>query len=624
LAYGIYRFYIDLKNRQLTKFWKATLLLIIGALLAVSTNITNLVATYQYAEHTMRGKPELTKDNVENKSGGLDKDYITAWSYGIGETWSLMIPDVKGGASGYIGNINQLKKADPSFRKLISQQNAYWGDQPFTSGPVYIGAVIMFLFVLGMFIIKDRLKWVLFAITVLSILLAWGKNFMPLTDLFIDFFPMYNKFRTVSMILVIAELTIPLIAFMAVNEIVKNPSVISENTKAFYISFGLTGGLAFLFWLTPSTFFSFISQNELQQFNMLKQSNNPAQINAFVQSLESVRIAIFQADAMRSFLFIAAAAGLLWFYSNKTIKTGLFLTTLGLMVVADLFPVNKRYVNNDNFVRKSKVETPFHKTKADIFILKDKSLDYRVLDLTKNIFNDASPSYFHKNIGGYHAAKLQRYQDLIDYHLSPEIENLKNVLQNNPSELEKTLEQSQVINMLNTKYIIYNPNVEPIINPYAFGNAWFVSQYKLVNNANEAIEAIGKVDLKNMAVIDKEFAGQIDNKIFNIDSTASIKLVSYAPDKLVYDYHGSKENMVIFSEIYYPKGWHVTIDGKEAPYFRVDYVLRGMVVPAGKHTIEFKFAPKAWTIGNIFELAASLIVSLMVIILVIRGITIKK
>jgi hypothetical protein len=511
LAYGIYRFYIDLKNRQLTKFWKATLLLIIGALLAVSTNITNMVATYQYAEHTMRGKPELTKDNAENKSGGLDKDYITAWSYGIGETWTLMIPNAKGGASGYLGNIDQLKKADPNFRKIIAQQNAYWGDQPFTSGPVYIGAVIMFLFVLGMFIIKDRLKWVLFAITVLSILLAWGRNFMPLTDLFIDFFPMYNKFRTVSMILVIAELTIPLIAFMAVNEIVKNPSVIRENAKAFYISFGLTGGLAFLFWLTPSTFFSFISQNELQQFNMLKQSNNPAQIDAFVQSLENVRMAVFQADAMRSFLFIAAAAGLLWFYSNKTIKTGLFLTTLGLMVVADLFPVNKRYVNNDHFVRKSKVETPFHKTKADIFILKDKSPDYRVLDLTKNVFNDASPSYFHKNIGGYHAAKLQRYQDLIDYHLSPEIENLKNVLQNNPSELEKTLEQSQVINMLNTKYIIYNPNVEPIVNPYAFGNAWLVNDYVWVKDANEEIDKIGEVDLKNTAVIDQRFKDVVKN-----------------------------------------------------------------------------------------------------------------
>jgi hypothetical protein len=529
-----------------------------------------------------------------------------------------MIPNAKGGASGYLGNIDQLKKADPNFRKIIAQQNAYWGDQPFTSGPVYIGAVIMFLFVLGMFIIKDRLKWVLFAITVLSILLAWGKNFMPLTDLFIDFFPMYNKFRTVSMILVIAELTIPLIAFMAVNEIVKNPSVIRENTKAFYISFGLTGGLAFLFWLTPSTFFSFISQNELQQFNMLKQSNNPAQIDAFVQSLENVRMAVFQADAMRSFLFIAAAAGLLWFYSNKTIKTGLFLTTLGLMVVADLFPVNKRYVNNDHFVRKSKVETPFHKTKADIFILKDKSPDYRVLDLTKNVFNDASPSYFHKNIGGYHAAKLQRYQDLIDYHLGPEIENLKNVLQNNPSELEKTLEQSQVINMLNTKYIIYNPNVEPIVNPYAFGNAWLVNDYVWVKDANEEIDKIGEVDLKNTAVIDQRFKDVVKNIKLSGDSTAMIKLKSYTPNHLVYDYQGNKENMVVFSEIYYQEGWDAFIDGKLTPHFRVDYVLRAMLVPPGNHTIEFKFEPKVWTYGNIISLISSLLIILFAIGIVLR------
>ncbi len=620
LAYGIYRFIEDLKNKQLSRFWKTTAVLVVAALLAVATNITNLVATYQYAQHTMRGKPELTKDNAENKSGGLDKDYITAWSYGIGETWTLMIPDAKGGASGYLGNVPALKKADPGYRKIIAQQNAYWGDQPFTSGPVYIGAVVIFLFVLGMFIIKDKLKWVLFAVTVLAILLAWGRNFMPLTDIFIDYFPMYNKFRTVSMILVIAELTIPLLAFMAVNEIIKNPEVIKQNIKGFYIAFGLTGGLAFLFWLTPTTFFSFLSQNEWQQFNMLKQSNDPAQIDAFIKSLQDVRVAVFRADAIRSFLFIGAAAGLIWFYANKMVNKSIFLLTLGVMVVADLFPVNKRYVNNDNFVRKSKVETPFTKTKADAFILKDKSPDYRVLDLTKNIFNDASPSYWHKNIGGYHAAKLQRYQDLIDYHLMPEIQKLKTTLQKNPENLENTLKSLQVINMLNTKYIIYHPDAEPIVNPYAFGNAWTVSDYQLVKDANEEIDRIGQVDLKQTAVIDKRFEKLINGKHFSADSTAVIRLTSYAPNHLVYDYQGGKENLVVFSEIYYPEGWDAYIDGKPADHFRADYVLRAMVVPAGKHRIEFKFEPKVWTYGNIISMISSLLIILLVIWLVVREI----
>ncbi len=621
LGYGIYRFVQDLKNKNLGYFWKATAVLILGAGLAVATNITNIAATYQYAKHTMRGKPELTKKGGnENKSGGLDKDYITAWSYGIGETWSLMIPNAKGGATGHIGNIDALKKAEAGYRKTISQQNAYWGNQPFTAGPVYVGAVVIFLFILGMFIVKDRLKWVLFALTVFSILLAWGKNFMPLTDLFIDYFPMYNKFRTVSMILVIAELTIPLLAFITVNEIIKNPDIIKQNIKAFYISLGLTGGVALLFWLMPTTFFNFFSHNELQQFNMLKQSNNPAQVDAFMTNLENVRIAIFKADALRSFLFITAAAGLIWFYSFKLVKKGLFLTVLGLMVIADLFPVNKRYVNEDNFVRKTKFDHPFKKSKADAFILKDTNPDYRVLDITKNIFNDAGPSYWHKNIGGYHAAKLQRYQDLIDYHLMPEIQKLKTTLQKNARNLDNTLKNLQVINMLNTKYIIYNPDSKPIINHYAFGNAWFVNDYVLVKDANEEIDKIGEVNLKETAVIDKRFVNQVEGKHFSSDSTALIRLTSYAPNQLIYDYSGSKENMVVFSEIYYPEGWDAFIDGKPAEYFRADYVLRAMVVPAGKHTIEYKFEPKIWTYGNIISLISSLLIIILVIWFIVREI----
>ncbi len=613
LGYIIYRFIEDYKQKRLSYFWKASAVLLLAAMLAAATNITNLLATYQYAEHTMRGKPELKKENSQNQSGGLDKDYITAWSYGIGETWSFLIPNAKGGGSGYIGNIPELKKVKPEYRKIISQQNAYWGDQPFTAGPVYLGAVIMFLFVLGMFIVKDKLKWVLFAVTVLVVLLAWGRNFMTFTDLFIDYFPLYNKFRTVSMILVVAELTIPLIAFMAVNEILKDPDIINRNTKAFYISFGLTGGIAFLFWLMPATFFDFLSRNELQQFNMLKQSGNAAQIDDFMNNLVAVRVEIFRADALRSFLFVAVTSGLIWFFANRKVNRTLFLVTLAFLVVADLFPVNKRYVNNNDFVRKSKVDNPFPKTKADNYILKDKNPDYRVLDLTKNIFNDASVSYYHKSIGGYHAAKLQRYQDLIDYHLMPEIEKLKKTLQKNPEDLNKILKGLQVIDMLNTKYIIYNPNAIPILNPYAFGNAWFVKDYKEVANANEEIDKIGKVDLQQTAVIDKRFDDVIKNKNIEFDSTASIKLISYAPNKLDYEYSSTEPGMVIFSEIYYPEGWNAFIDGKPARYFRADYVLRGLIVPAGKHKIEFRFEPKVWKYGNIISFISSLLILLLVL-----------
>jgi hypothetical protein len=628
LIYGVYKLIDSVKHKQLPAFAKATSILMIAALLAVSTNITNLWATWDYGKDTMRGKPELTKEK-EIKSEGLDKDYITSWSYGIGETWSLFIPDVKGGASGYLGNRPEVKEADPSYRKVISQQNGYWGDQPGTSGSVYVGAFVMFFFLLGFFIVKDRFKWPLLIATLLSVLLAWGKNWMPFTDFFIDYVPGYNKFRTVSMILVIAELTIPVLAFMAINEVIKAPSVINKKVNlrfvsisAFYLSLALTAGVALLFWITPTTFFSFFSQYELQQFNQLKQSNDPAQITTFMDNLERVRIAIFKVDALRSLLFIIAAAGLLWAYSARKINKSIFLLVLGVMLIADLYPVNRRYLNNDNFERKSKVDNPFQKTAADSYILQDKDPDYRVLDLTKNIFNDASTSYFHKSIGGYHGAKLQRYQDLIEYYLSSEIKSLLSVLKSNPSpeSIDLALSNSFALNMLNTKYIIFNPGVNPIENRFAFGHAWIVNDFKLVDNADQEIAETGKTNLKATAVIDKRFAGQVQGRTFNSDASAIIKLKSYAPNKLVYDFEGSKDQLIVFSEIYYDKGWDAFIDGKKSPYLRADYVLRAMVIPAGKHTVEFKFEPKIWTVGNVVSLISSLLLLILVVVVLVMEI----
>ncbi len=621
VVYGIYELINNVINKQLPHFFKATGILLVAALLSVGTYFTNLWGTWEYGKYTMRGKPELTKEK-ENKSSGLDRDYITAWSYGIGETWSLMIPDVKGGASGYLSSHDKaMKKASKEYRRIIGQQNAYWGDQPGTSGPVYVGAIVVFLFILGLFILEDKLKWALLAATILAIVLSWGKNFMDFTNFFIDYVPGYNKFRAVSMILVIVELTMPLVAVLALDKILKNPGILKEKQKAFYISLGLTAGITLLFILTPGTFFSFFSQYELQQFNMLKRSNDPAQIASFMNNLQEVRVAVFRADAWRSLIFILLAAALLYFYSGGKVKKSLFVTGMALLFLFDLYPVDRRYLNNDNFVRKSKAEVPFEKTIADDYILKDKSPGFRVLDVTKNVFNDASTSYFHKSIGGYHGAKLQRYQDLIDEYLHTEIEQIRATLkkQLTPALVDEVLKKQQVLNMLNTKYIIYNPKAQPLLNRFAFGNAWFVDDYRIVNNPDEEIDALGKTDLEHVAVVDKRFAGQLQGKKFPVDASASITLKSYAPNHLVYDYHAAAERLVVFSEIYYDKGWNAYIDGKKAPYFRADYVLRAMVVPAGDHTIEFKFEPVVWSVGE----KISLISSILLLLGVVAGIYIE-
>ncbi len=613
LIYSIYQLIKSWRQKQMSYFWKAALVLVGAAGISVAVNITPLWGTMQYGKYTMRGQPVLSKEKA-NKSGGLDRDYITAWSYGIGETWSLMIPDVKGGASGYIGYENKaLDKANPRFRKVIAQQNEYWGNQPGTSGPVYVGAIMVFLFVLGMLILDDKLKWALFAATIVSILFALGKNFPSLTGWLIDYLPGYNKFRAVSMILVIAELTIPLLGVLALNKILKEPGLLLKRKKAFYISLGLTAGISILFWLFPDSFFTFFSQLELKQFAQLRLSNDPSQVAIFTNSLKDVRIAIFRADILRSLFFIVVAALLLYFYAIGKLKKGWFVAALGLLILVDMAGVDKRYLNDSNFEIARKAENPFHKTIADRYILRDKSPDYRVLDLTKNVFNESSTSYYHMAIGGYHGAKLQRYQDIIDEYLMSEINNLRKAFASSPTpdKVEAALQKQQILNMLNTKYIIYNPKVEPVLNTYSFGNAWMVQDVKWVNNADGAIAALGKTDLKAAAVVDKQFAGHLKENRFALDASAKIKLISYAPNNLVYDFQSKAEQLVVFSEIYYPKGWEVFVDGKRSPYFRADYLLRAMVVPAGIHKIEFKFKPKVWSIGEPVSLVSSLILLLV-------------
>ena len=595
LIFIIAEFIEAIRNKKYTEFFKASGILAVAAILAVLTSTTTLYANYEFGKETMRGKPILT-ENTGNQTRGLDRDYVTQWSYGIGETWSLMIPNVKGGASAYIGNDNPaLENANPRFRSMIAQNNAYWGDQPGTSGPVYVGAIVCFLFVLGLFVVKGKIKWVLLAATILSILLSWGKNFMGFTDFFLDYFPMYNKFRAVSMTLVIAEVCMPILAFLALAEVIRNPECLKKNKIYLYVSFGLTAGLCLLFYVAPQFFFDFLSKGEAAQFARLGAGKDGAIYQMVASELEKVRVAIFQKDAIRSFLFITVAAIILLININGKLKNNAMFALLAALVVMDMFPINKRYLNNDNFIDSRRFEKPFVMSDIDKQILQDNSLNYRVMNLTTSTFNDASTSYFHKSIGGYHGAKLRRYQDIINHYLGGNNvggEGFWNVL-----------------NMLNTKYLIYpQNNNKPVAapNPDAFGNAWIVSDIKWVATPNEEIAAIENTNVETTAIINDEFKNVIgDFKPSNKSGT--IKLDSYKPNELIYSFNSAKDELVVFSEIWTNKGWTMWIDGEESPLIRADYILRAAVIPAGNYEIMMRYEPKIWKTGNTIQFISSLI-----------------
>ena len=582
-----------IKEKRYTHFLKASGILVGIAIIAIMTCTTTLYANYEFGKETMRGKPIL-KEDTGNQTKGLDRDYVTQWSYGIGETWSLMVPNVKGGASGYIGNANPAleKCKDARFRSTIAQQNAYWGDQPVTSGPVYVGAIVCFLFVLGLFIVKGKYKWVLLAATVLSILLSWGKNFMWFTDFFLDYVPGYNKFRAVSMTLVIAEVCMPLLAFLALAELFKNPENIKQNKRYLYISLGITGGLCILFYAMPQTLFSFLSQGEAVQFKQMQAGQDGAIYTAFANELENVRVAIFKKDAMRSFLYIYVAAIFILLSISGKIKKNYLFGILALLVVADMFTINKRYLNNDDFIEKRKADKPFVMSDVDKQILQDTDLDYRVINLTVSTFNDASTSYFHKSVGGYSGAKLRRYQDIINHYLS-----------------KRDANYMKVLNMLNTRYVIYpKDNKKAVSRNYeAFGNAWIVSEIRWVATPNEEIDAIADTDVKNVAILNEEFRNQTGD--FNATPVEGrVQLIDYKPNELKYQFESSKDELVVFSEIWTKKGWKMWIDGVENPMLRADYILRAAIVPAGQHDIVMRYEPSIWRIGNAIQLITSLLI----------------
>ncbi len=604
----------DIKNKKLGHFFKASVGLAVAAIIGVLTCSTALYGNYEFGKETTRGKPVLASDQ-DNQTTGLDRDYITQWSYGKGETWTLLIPNAKGGASAYIGKQNPaLDKADRQFKDTIAQQNAYWGDQPMTSGPVYVGAIVVFLFVLGALTVKGKLKWALLIATLLSILLSWGKNFMGFTNFFLDYIPGYDKFRAVSMTLVIAEITMPLLGFLGLAELMKDPDGFQKNIKKFYIALGITAGICLLFYLAPKTFFSFLSQGEAEQFAAMSKGKDGAVYSQFASQLEDVRVAIFRKDALRSLLFIILAAVPLFLYGKGKLKGQIAFPILAVLVLADMFPIDKRYLNNDKFVSKEQYSKPFTASAADQYILNDNDLDFRVADITKDMFNDASTCYFHKSLGGYSGAKLRRYQDVISQYLGSELNQLRGA--KTAQDLMLSLSQQKVINMLNTKYVIFNPNAQPFPNANALGNAWVVNDIRWVSTPNEEIDAIAETNLAHAAIINREFAQQVGNYQLTDSIVPEVTLEDYQPNKLCYKFRGASTGatdanyLVVFSEIWTEKGWKMYVDGQEQPLLRANYILRAALIPGGEHDIVMEYAPKAYKVGNTVSFVSSLIMIL--------------
>jgi hypothetical protein len=591
------------RKKEVHLFLKSSLIIIIPLLLAIGMNFNSLFTTYEYGKYSTRGKSDLiTKDS--QKTSGLDKDYITQWSYGVDETLTLLIPNFRGGACQPFSNNSETASAlrKNNAVQYLNQFQMYWGTQPWVDGPVYVGAIIFFLFILGLIIIKGPEKWWLLGATLLSVMLAWGKNFMPLTNFFLDFFPGYNKFRAVTMTLVIAEFCIPLLGILALRDIFNESTERRDVWKGIKIAFGITGGITLLLVLVPGVAGSFLSPAE-------KQANIPEWL---MSALASDRKMLLRNDAIRSFfLILLAAAVLSGFYYNK-IKKEYAVVLLALLFLTDMWFVDKRYLNADRFVRKeakARMESP---TMADSYILKDKSY-YRVLNLSVSPFNDASTSFFHKSIGGYHGAKLKRYQELIDSSLMYDIKLIQTI-----SSTAKTLDEvnsvfgaTTALNMLNAKYIIYSPDQPPLINQNALGNAWFVETPVIVENADRELSSINRIDPSRVAVIDKRFKDQIRSSSYAISDSDRLELKSYKPNEIIYSSRSGGERLAVFSEIYYPEGWKCFVDGRQSEYFRTDYVLRGMIIPSGQHEIKFRFEPSSYKVGNRISLISSLLFLLM-------------
>lgn len=656
VAYAIER----ISKKDIKTLLKSCGVMVVALALALLCNMGNIYANMEMARESTRGKSELSNPSVaEKQSSGLDKDYAFAWSYGKSETFSFLIPNIHGGASRAFDDKSESYKILMSQlqNNRISEQDAnilyrggsqYWGDQPFTSGPVYLGAIICFLFLLGMIVIRSKVKWAFLVGTIFFIFLSWGKNMEWFNDFFFYHFPLYSKFRAVSMALVIPALSVVMIAVWGLKEFFSGDIDKEKLKKALYVSAGVTGGFALLLWIMPSALFNFSSAMDEQRGLTI--------IPEYYQAILEQRKSLLSADAMRSFLFIMGTALILLF----TIKTKIEKQELTLyasiaiivLVLADLWSVDKRYLNDDNFVNKNTYTTKvFAQSVADKSILTDKHPSYRVLNMN-DPFNETSTSYFHKSIGGYHAAKLKRYQELIDNRLGGEIstiqqatsshfQNVYTQLQNTtitegqkPEEilvrsvqdsLGSTLRNTVALNMLNAKYMIFHPDLPAIENKQAMGNAWFVSEYKFVENADAEIAEITSLfDPRQTAVIDKRFEEKLNGLSIVVDSAATIVLTDYKPNILTYKSKANNEQLAIFSEIYFSNGWQAYIDGEKAPHFRADWTLRAMRVPAGEHEVVFKFEPEGYSNSRLAATASSGLLILLLIGMIGFGLKKKR
>lgn len=611
-----------LREKQLQSFLKSSAIVIVAAGIGVAINISNLYHTWQYQKESMRGKSELVKGNNANQtSSGLERDYITQWSYGIDETMTLLVPNAKGGASApLVQNESAMSKADPQVQSMLPQIYEafpqYFGSQPGTSGPVYVGAFVLFLFVLGLFIVKGPMKWALLGATILSILLAWGKNFMGFTDFFLDYVPMYAKFRTVASILVIAEFTIPLLAALALKQIVDKPEELKKQMKFVYISLGLTAGVAFLMAVAPGIMSPFVSEQETQMIASIQGMDANTQ-HLIISNIESMRQAMVSADAWRSVVIILIGFALLMAFRFRKLPGKYMIVALAVLCLIDLWQVDKRYLNDGMFVPRSERENPHQPTPADAKILQDRSLNYRVLNFAVSTFNDNETSYFHKSVGGYHPAKLRRYQEMIDAYIAPQMQAAMGEISTKGGDMQKVDGRKvfPVLNMLNTKYFILplqGGTTVALQNPYAQGNAWFVNKIVYVGDANAEYAQVAKINLQTEAVADKKFESALGQAITN-DSTATVRLTSYQPNNLRYTVDSKNGGIVVFSEIYYP-GWTATVDGTPTPIARVNYILRALTVKPGKHAVVFDFHPSSIRTTEIIAY-----ISLVLLLLAIVG-----
>ena len=613
LLYALVEFIDILRKRKdrIGRFFIVSALLLVVGGVGIATNVNKLLPLAKYTPNTMRGGSELTQDGAV-KGGGLDLDYATAWSYGWEELPNLMIPNFNGGSSSQAVDpaksetIQLLKRAGQSnLREIAKGLPLYWGPQPFTAGPMYMGAITVFLFILGLFLYKGKEKWWLIVGTVIAVLMAVGSHFMAFTKLCFNVLPLYNKFRTVSMALVVLQVTLPVLGFLTLDHIVKDGYDRKSFLKKSGIAFALTGGLCLLFFLIPTLAGDFTSAADAGQQDVL------------VEAFQADRIALLRQDALMSFFLIAVTWGfLLWAgLSEKKNPIRKVIASLAIcaLVLVNLFAVGKRYLNADHFTTPKDFRKPFAERPVDQLIKADPDPSYRVLDLSVNVFNSAVPSYHHKSVGGYSPAKLQRYQDLIEHYLTGEINKIYGVLQTAETidDVENGLPETPLLNALNTRYIIIGGEYPPVVNANTLGNAWFVDEVVPAATPDEEIAFLGSVDLKHQAVIGKDMSV---STVAPADTSDVITLTAYAPNELRYHYTASGDRLAVFSEIYYPDGWKAEVDGKDVDVLRADWTLRAAQLPAGEHDFVMRFLPASYTVGANISRASSITLILLLLL----------